>query len=227
MASLIDQLELADELWMTGHDRPDGRPLIQDKPLNIGLACALLIEALLLKWITDVTDDGELQLIDDADRYQLPDDPAVSGIVTELIREQQAPRTDAGRSVDDWIPRLAVDAQPLVLRRLRAGGHVQEHTVGGLFRASRTVFTPALTTTSGWPTARVKRHLAVGEQMSETDLALSGLIIAVGLDSHALAGLERREYGFLAEQTRARLRPAISQIVMRAEASVGRIALTR
>ena len=221
--SRYNQLPLADELWMVAHDRPDGRPLLHDKPLCIGLACALLCEALLLEWIADVDAYGRLHLIDGADRYRPSTDTAICGVLTPMIRQAGV----RGLPVDEQIQRLVADAHPLVLRRLQSGGHLQRQTVGGLLRSSRTTYVTPLTSTSGWPAARLKQHLTAGEELVESDLALAGLIIAIGLDTHALAGLGRREREFLARQMHAKLRPALYQLILRAEAAVGRIALTR
>ena len=235
MAAPYDQLALADDLWMAAHDRPNGSSLLQPKPLGIGLAAALLCELVLTNWIVEVDEAGMLHLHPDAERYGLPEDVATSGVLSQLLREASASQSrnhrhsaSSGLVVDDWIQHLAVgDAVRLVEERLAGGSHVRRETRGGMFRASRTVFVPESSSTSGWPAARVKRLIEEGAELTETDLSLAGLIIAVGLDKEAFEGMGRRAREYFVRQTQARMRRQLRELILRAETAVGRIVMTR
>lgn len=235
MASLYNQLSLADDLWMAAHDTPDGRPVLHTKPVGIGLAAALLGELVVLNWIQEVDGEGRLLLHKDAAQYAPPSDVALSGVLSQLIREHKSSQRESSRhaasstlSADDWIQHLHLsDGRRLVEQRLLADSHIHLETHRSLFRSARTVYVPSSSSTSGWPSARLKRSLAEGEELDEKDLALAGLIIAIGLESHALEGLSRRHRDFLSKQIQARMRPSLRQLIMRAESAVGRIALTR
>jgi hypothetical protein len=235
MAAPYDQLALADDLWMTAHDKPNGSSLLQPKPLGIGLAAALLCELVLTNWIVEVDEAGMLHLHPDAERYGLPEDVATSGVLSQLLHEASLIRSrnhrhsqSSGLGVDEWIQHLAAeDAQRLVEQRLAGGSHVRQETRGGMFRASRTVFVPESSSTSGWPAARVKRLIEDGGELSETDLSLAGLIIAVGLDKEAFEGMGRRAREYLMRHTQARMRRQLRELIVRAETAVGRIVMTR
>jgi len=235
MAAPYDQLALADDLWMAAHDKPNGSSHLQPKPLGIGLGAALLCELVMTNWIVDVDEAGQLHLHPDAEHYGLPEDPATSGVLAQLLREASVIRSrnhrhaqSSGLGVDEWIQHLAnEDAQRLVELRLSGGPHVRQETRGGMFRASRTVFVPESSSTSGWPAARVKRLIEDGDELTETDLSLAGLIIAIGLDREAFEGMGRRAREYLVRQTQARMRRQLREVILRAETAVGRIVMTR
>ena len=91
----------------------------------------------------------------------------------------------------------------------------------------RTVWVPESSSTSGWPAARVKRQIEDGGELSETDLSLAGLIIAIGLEKEAFEGMGRRAREYLVRQTQARMRRQLRELIVRAETAVGRIVMTR
>ena len=235
MAAPYDQLALADDLWMAAHDKPNGGSLLQPKPLGIGLAAALLCELVLNNWIVEVDEAGMMHLHPEAERYGLPEDVAASGVLSQLMQEAATLRSrnhrhsaSTGLGVDDWIQHLqAEDACRLVEQRLAGGSHVRQETRGGMFRASRTVFVPESSSTSGWPATRVKRLIEDGGEVTETDLTLAGLIIAIGLDREAFEGMGRRAREYLVRQTQARMRRQLRELILRAETAVGRIVMTR
>jgi AraC-like DNA-binding protein len=236
MAAPYDQLALADDLWMAAHDKPNGGSLLQPKPLGIGLGAALLCELVLTNWIVDVDEDGMLHLHPDAEHYGLPEDVAMQGVLSQLLQEAGAIRSrnhrhssqSSGLGVDDWIQHLqADDARRLVEERLAGGSHVRLETRGGMFRATRTVCVPESSSTSGWPAARVKRSIEDGAELTEKDLTLAGLIIAIGLDKEAFEGMGRRAREFLVRQTQARMRRQLRELILRAETAVARIVMTR
>jgi len=231
MAALYDQLALADDLWMAAHDRPNGASLLQPKPLGIGLGAALLCELVMANWIVDVDEKGFLHLHPDAERYAPPEDVAAQGVLSQLMQEAAAGRGhrhSSGLAVDDWIQHLQADAaQHLVEQRLAQGDHVEQQTRGGRFRAARTVFVPISSSTSGWPAARVKGLIEESGELSEKDLTLAGLIIAVGLDKESFEGLSRRAREYLVRQTQAKMRYQLRELIVRAETAVGRIVMTR
>jgi hypothetical protein len=235
MAAPYDQLALADDLWMAAHDKPNGSSLLQPKPLGIGLAAALLCELVLTNWIVEIDEAGMLHLHPEAERYGLPEDVATSGVLSQLLREASVIRSrnhrhsaSTGLGVDDWIQHLgAEDACRLVEERLAGGSHVRQETRGGMFRASRTIYVPESSSTSGWPATRVKRLIEDGGELTETDLTLAGLIIAIGLDREAFEGMGRRAREYLVRQTQARMRRQLRELILRAETAVGRIVMTR
>ncbi|GGL11256.1 GOLPH3/VPS74 family protein [Mangrovihabitans endophyticus] len=226
-------LALADDLWMVAHDRPNGASFLGIKPLGIGLGAALIAELIMANWLNLA--DGALYVHPQASRYPPPADPATADVFGRMQQEEAAQRgrrrdvTDpVGLSVEEWIQHLHNGhAQQLVERRLTMSGLAVEESRGGLFRSSRTVVVPQSSSVSGWPAARVRDNLREGQQLSEQDLTLAGLIVATGLAKEALGGIGGRQREFLVHQTQAIMRLPLRELVICAETAVGRLIMIR
>ncbi len=230
-------LALADDYWMVVHDRPNGDSYLQPKPMGVGLGAAVLCELVVTNWINVDSTGGKtsLYLHPQAADYPTPDDPVLSAVINQLLRETDVQRqsmrhasTPAGLDADEWIEHLATgSAQQLVEERLVGAALVVQQTRGRLFRSSRVEYVPENSSTSGWPAARLKSALRNGGQLTEQDLTLGGLIVATGLANSALTGVSSREREYLARQTMASMRRQLRELVISAETAIGRLVMTR
>ena len=88
-------------------------------------------------------------------------------------------------------------------------------------------FVPADPFTSGWPATRIRIAATRGELLDISDLVLTGLVLATGLDQHVLVTLEPGGRDQLFDQLRRRLPAMLQHLVGHAEAAVGDAVMAR
>ncbi|MEV6600870.1 GPP34 family phosphoprotein [Actinoplanes sp. NPDC051346] len=209
------QLPLADDLYLAAHDSPRGRCLLSDATLGLGLAAGLLAELVLWRRL-DVRDNHIVVIDDEPTR-----DPATAAVLGQLLREP------GHRRIRDWISFLATGvATDLVERRLARAGLVHRKEKRGLL-GTRVSFVPADSSTAGWPGTRIRVAATRGEILDTSDLVLTGLVLATGLDQHVLITLEPGERDHLFDQLRRRLPAMLQHLVGHAEAAVGDAVMAR
>ncbi|MGA5298865.1 GOLPH3/VPS74 family protein [Nucisporomicrobium flavum] len=209
------QLPLADDLYLAAHDSARSRCLLTPATLGLGLAAALLAELVLWRRL-DVR-DNHIVVIDD----QPTPDPATAAVLGQLLRESHH------RRIRDWISFLATGvATDLVERRLARAGVVQRQEKRGLL-GTKVRFVPVDTSVAGWPGTRIRIAAGRGEMLDTSDLVLTGLVLATGLDQHVLVTLEAHERDQLFGQLRRRLPAMLQHLVGHAEAAVGDAVMAR
>ncbi|MEV4641848.1 GPP34 family phosphoprotein [Actinoplanes sp. NPDC049548] len=209
------QLPLADDLYLAAHDSPRGRCVLTPATLGLGLAAALLAELVLWRRL-DLRDD-HVVVIDD----EPTPDPATAAVLGQLLREPHH------RRIRDWISFLATGvATDLVERRLARAGLVHRKEKRGLLGV-KVRFVPVDSSTAGWPGTRIRISATRGELLDTSDLVLTGLVLATGLDQHVLVTLEAAERDHLFDQLRRRLPAMLQHLVGHAEAAVGDAVMAR
>ena len=88
-------------------------------------------------------------------------------------------------------------------------------------------FVPADSMTAGWPATRVRTTVSRGELLDNSDLVLSGLILATGLDQQAFVTLDARSRVALFDQLKRRMPAMLQELVAHAEAAVGDAVMAR
>lgn len=183
-------LQLADEFFLVAHDEVSGRSRLGPGVTGLGLAGALLGE-LLLTGRLDV-DHGELTVIDP----RPPDDLLARAVLDCVVN------TPAVTAVQDWLLYLRRDAYDKVAQRLRRGGHVQVRRVRRFLR-STLVYFPVDPNSAALPAARLATRLRQREPLTTSDIVLTGLLAATGLDrvvfADAPAWVTRHTRNLLAE----------------------------
>lgn len=221
---------LANDLWMAAHDTPRGDSQLQPRPLGIALTGGLLAELTLGNWIW--VQDELIYLNPDGYRYNV-EDAALAPLMERLredardknARRHQHAQESTALELEYWVQRLQADlAQELVEIRLRDESLIQPEERGVLRK--KTVWVPSSANVAGWPASRLRTSLREGAPLTEQDLALAGLVMAVGLSKSVLADLGPRHLEFLAQQTQSKMRPALLSIMVTAEHQIGKWALT-
>lgn len=209
------QLPLGDDLYLAAHDNPRGRCLLTPATLGLGLASALLGELVL--WRRLDIHENNLAVIDSRPTA----DPATSAVLENLLREGHH------RVVRDWIAFLATGvATDLIERRLARAGAVRRQEKRGLL-GTKVRFVPTEPSLAAWPGTRIRIAATRGELLDSADLVLTGLVLATGLDQHALVTLESGERDQLFDQLRRRLPVMLQHLVGHAEAAVGDAVMAR
>jgi hypothetical protein len=204
-------LLLADEFFLTAHDE-DGKALLSERVLGVGLAAAVLGELVLPHRLT--IQSGSLRVVD---RRPL-DEPLGAWVLAHLLR-------DAGRgSVRDWLSYLAKTAQDTVGRRLVHHGHVRRLERQRLLRGRVVRYQPANINLATWPRTRLYHDLAGSGALPDHDLVLAGLILATGLDQHVGWNLDHNARQHLTYLTR-HLSPALRELLTTADAAVAEAVL--
>ncbi len=209
------QLPLADELFLSALDPVKGKCLLTPGTFGIGVGAALLAELVLWRRL-DVL-DGKLAVLDDRPTGE----PASTAVLEQLLREGHH------RAVRDWIAFLATGiACDLVERRLARSGLVQRQEKRSLL-GTKVAFVPADLMTAAWPATRICTCLARRELVAVPDLALAGLIFAIGLDQHVFVTMDTRDRTELFDQIRRRLPGMLHELVAHTEAAVGDAVMAR
>lgn len=144
------------------------------RPSSWAVRCARPGE-LLLAGRLDV-DHGQLTVIDP----RPPDDLLARTVLDSVIN------TPAVTAVRDWLLYLSRDAYIKVAQRLRRGGHVQVRRVRRFLR-STLVYFPVNLNSAARPAARLATRLRQREPLTTSDIVLTGLLAATGLDRVVLA----------------------------------------
>jgi len=221
-------LPLADEFWLSAHNRPDGYSLLKDRALGIGLGTALLAELL---WVDHIRLSDGLLFLTGA---PWPADDALFELLVLMYEEEQLlPRHGpAGQKVIDWISFLAGDgpdrARSLLEGTLQGGRYAPGREIGSSYAGGRIihrgrlsrrnpplaiphqrrsllgrgawVHVPAHINDAGWPSARITTTLQRGEPLDAHHLTLAALYIVTGLDRDTLNPLTSGERAMLQDQ---------------------------
>jgi hypothetical protein len=246
-------LPLADEFWLSAHDRPDGYSVLKDRPLGIGLGTALIAELL---WYDHVRlSDGQLYLTS----APWPRDDALFELLCLIYEEEQhLPRhSPQGQKLADWITFLSGEgpdrARALLEGTIANGRYTPARQVGNEYAGTRLIERGRLTRTNsplavaeqrrslfsrstwthipanlndaGWPSARITTILQRGQSLDTHHLTLAGLYIVTGLDREALGGLSSDERAFLQEQL-TQLHPVLAELIDHAGSVMSRQVMT-
>jgi hypothetical protein len=169
---------LADEFYRLAHDDVTGRPRLHARAVGLGLAAALLGELVESRHVA--VWDGELRVID-----RSPPEDAVCRSILDLLLANPA-----HVELRTWLDYLSRSAAHLVAERLWRAGQVRPHTRRRSFlRRRRSVrYVPVDLNQAAWPAARISTRLLYGRPLTDTDIFLTGLVFATGLDELLLSG---------------------------------------
>jgi hypothetical protein len=157
-----------DDLWLLAHDDVTGKPVIQPRPLGLGLAGALLAE-LALGGAVNVRHDNITMV---AVRRR-PTDGLLARVLGQVEGEPDA------HPVGDWLAYLARTAPADVAVRLEACGYLAQ-TKGLLpWREGRWV--PTDRDSAFAPVLRVRAVLDAARPLTAEGVVLAGLADACGL----------------------------------------------
>jgi hypothetical protein len=194
--SSLDELKLADGLWLAAHDSPRRKSQLAERPLNSGLGGALLGELLFRGSIG--VEAGRVY-----PRWlAVPEDPALAPIVTQIY--SLGSERKSGLMLRDWIRYLAEDsrAADLVTNRLSLAGVISRETHKSLFGRVSVRYQPRDSVVSGAPVTRVTMALSRREELGQTQLTLAGLFLATGLHQQVFANQTPDERALLGHQLR-------------------------
>jgi len=207
-------VSLANDLYLAAHDTVRSRCVLTPATLGLGLSGGLLVELVL--WRRLEIHGDHLTVVDDRPTA----DVASAAVLGQLTREHR-------RGVRDWIAFLATGvATDLVARRLTREGLVRRTARRTLF-GTRLSFPPVDSVVSGMPASRLRVAADRRELLGVPDLVLTGLVLATGLDQHALISLDPRSRDHLLDQLRRRMPASLQLLVGHAEAAVGDAVMAR
>jgi Golgi phosphoprotein 3 GPP34 len=218
--SSLDEVKLADGLWLAAHDSPRRKSQLGERPLNLGLGGALLGELLLGGSIA--VEGGRIY----PQRVAYPDDPALAAVATEIYRDNTG--RIGGLILRDWIRYLATDsrAADLVTNRLSLAGVIRREEHKSLFGGVKVRYQPRDSVVSGAPVASVNLALSRGHELDQTRLTLAGLFLATGLHQQAFATQTPDERALLGHQLKG-LHPALRELLRAVEQVVGEAVMLR
>lgn len=208
MPKLTGTGRLADNLYLLAHDNLSGKPLLQPRPLGIGLAGALLAELLFAGVVWMRADHVGLT----HQPKQQPDDDLGQHIRRLLLAEQDQ------HPIRDWLLFLGATAEENVAHRLQRAGYLTKVSSSRLRRRQRWV--PADSDCAFVaPLIGVKAVMVQARSATPSDVVLTGLAVACGLGSHVLA------YGppnarHTVEASIRNLRPDLRDLVAQTQAAV-------
>jgi hypothetical protein len=207
------RLLLADEFFLTAHDE-DGKALLSDRVLGLGLAAAVLGELIFSHRVS--IHDG---LVGVVDRRPLSE-PLGAWVLSQLLRE-------SGHShVRDWMSYLAKTAEETVGRRLVQEGQVRRLERQRLLRGRMVRYPPVNGNLATWPRARLYHDLTSRADLPDHDVVLGGLILATGLDQQVWWNLDQNARQHLMRLTK-RLPPVLRELLATTDAAVGEAVLSR
>ncbi len=166
---------LADEFFRLAHNDVSGRPRLNARATELGLASALLAELVTARRIS--LRRGLIDVVDDT-----PPRDAVSHAALDQLVSQ--PQHTAVRTWLDFLSRGAYDG---VAQRLWRAGHIRPEKTRRLLRQV-TLWVPTDVNTAAWPWARLSHSLSRFEPLDAADAFLLGLAAATGLDQDLLEG---------------------------------------
>jgi Golgi phosphoprotein 3 GPP34 len=207
------RLLLADEFFLTAHDE-DGKALLSDRVLGLGLAAVVLGELIFSHRVS--IHDGLVSVVD-----RRPfSEPLGAWVLSQLLRE-------SGHShVRDWLSYLAKTAEETVGRRLVQDGHVRRLERQRLLRGRVVRYPPVNGNLATWPRARLYHDLTSWADLPDHDVVLAGLILATGLDQQVWWNLDQNARQHLMRLTK-RLPPALRELLATTDAAVGEAVLSR
>jgi len=158
---------VADDLYLMAHHDLTGKPLLQPRPLGLGLAGCLLAE-LMLGGSIGLRHDGAVL----AGRTWPADDLA------RRVRDQIAAEP-APRPLTDWLAYLVRTAAPEVAARLEQAGYLTRVRGWVAWRPGQLV--PADPDWAFGPLLRVRAALDRSRPFDPREAVLAGLAVACGL----------------------------------------------
>jgi hypothetical protein len=158
---------IADDLYLMAHHERTGKPLLQPRPLGLGLAGGLLAE-LVLGGSIGLRYDGAVL----AGRTWPGDDLA------RRVRDQVAAEPGP-RPLAEWLAYLASTAAPDVAARLECAGYLTRVRDWVPWRPGRLI--PADPDWAFGPLLRVRSALDPTRPFEPCEAALAGLAVACGL----------------------------------------------
>jgi Golgi phosphoprotein 3 (GPP34) len=159
---------VADDLYLLAHHDATGRPLLQPRPLCLGLAAGLLAE-LILDGGIGLRQDGMVR----AERGA-PADQLSRQVREKIITER------AARPVRDWVLYLARGAAEDVARRLERSGYLIP--AGGRVPWRPRRWVPVDADWAFAPLVRVRSSLDPARPAGPHDAVLAALALACGLE---------------------------------------------
>jgi Golgi phosphoprotein 3 GPP34 len=173
------RLPLADQLFLAAHDDVTGRPRQRPRAIGLGLAGALLGELMLAGKITV---EGGLMV---PTAGYAPPDALAHAVLDQLTAERER------HGVRTWIAYLGQSATQRVAARLERKGHVREVEVRRLLRVE-VRWAPTDMSTAATPGALLRHHLDHRQPLEIGEIALAGLVEAIGLSPVVLWGVQSR-----------------------------------
>lgn len=244
---------LTDDFWLAAHDGGfDGKRLIGDWPLGIGLATGLLAELVRNAWC-ELWDDRLFRTR--LDEPQTPRDPALHAVYEQMKEDEKdwpppPPRSRTyigahaqeraglawpleptrppgpGHDVRQFMSWLVYDnrAEKLVGDRLARDGLVRRETHRRRFRGTTVRYVPCDTTVLGFPGSAITNAAHNNLELPWQGTVLAALFYATGLHEHALATLTQDEHAALLKQIKG-LNEAWRVLLRAADAAVGDAAI--
>jgi len=180
---------ISDEYWLLSHHDYDGKKLVDDEVLQVGLAGAVLAELMLA---------GRLDIVDKRVmvRDARPTGDPVLDVVTSMIgntRQILSPMkwaqqvSDSEYSLGDQWGGKPISLTDAVGRRLEAAGLVEEQQVRAMFRTT-TRLVPVSWQGAAAPAIRIGYYLGRLNEMDTETRVLAKLALIVGLDGQIGAG---------------------------------------
>ncbi len=166
-AGLAGTGRVADDLYLMAHHDLTGKPLLQPRPLGLGLAGGLLAE-LMLGGSIGLRYDGTVL----AGRTWPADD------LTRRVRDQIAAEPEP-RPLTEWLAYLARTAAPDIAARLERAGYLTRVRDWVPWRPGRLI--PADPDWAFGPLLRVRSALDRSRPFDPREAVLAGLAVACGL----------------------------------------------
>jgi Golgi phosphoprotein 3 (GPP34) len=201
---------VADDVYLMAHHDLTGKPLLQPRPLGLGLAGGLLAELML---------GGSIGL-----RYQgavLVGRTWPGDDLTRRVRDQIAAEPGP-RPLTEWLAYLARTAAPDVAARLERAGYLTRIRGRVPWRAGRLI--PADPDWAFGPLLRVRSALDCSRPFDPGEAALAGLAVACGL------GYRLDQYtapaGRSLQEATGYLGPDLRELIAQTQAAVDSALLT-
>ena len=164
---------LADQFFLIALDGRTGQPRLSAKALGLGLAGGLLGELVAQGRIAVA--GGRVQVID----RRPPIDALAHTILDHLLAE---PREHPVRT---WLVFLGRTSREQVAGRLWRAGHIARKRSRRMWRTAP-LYLPVDVNTAYAPGARLADSLNRARQLTWSEAALAGLVVATGLEGHVL-----------------------------------------
>jgi hypothetical protein len=207
-------LQLADELFLDGHDHYTGKPRIGDTALDTGLAGAVLGELTLMDRIY-VDDDTVVTVRDQRPHGERVSDAALA----EILKQQDL------HPVRAWVEYLRDHSRTMVAPRLVHHGLIERVQTRQMLK--QVVRYPATDPVRA-ASAEARLRYMLDHPGSAIDVQtglLAGLVSAVGLDFVFSGATPREVRDGLTRMLRI-LRPDLRTLIVGVESAVAALALT-
>jgi hypothetical protein len=196
----------ADDLWLLAHDDVTGKPVIQPRPLGLGLAGALLAELALAGAVHVRHDHITVVAV-----RRRPADRLLARVLGQIEGEPDA------HPAGEWLAYLARTAPGDVAARLEACGYLA-HSSGLLpWRQGRWV--PIDRDSAFAPVLRVRAVLDAARPLTAEGVVLAGLADACGLGFRLAQYAPGRPVRPL-HQAIAQLPPGLQDLIAHSKAAV-------